>query len=116
PASGRHPLTAWSAQSATASVGSHRRVSASGKPKGKYAPVSNRALNRHATLLELGEQSRDGETESGAAQLAAPRLVDPEEAVEDELEMLCSDPGSRVLHGHADHAIIAPETEANFAL
>src|SRR5262249_845944 len=86
------------------------------QPKGEHAPVSNRALDGDTTLLELGQQSRDGETESGAAQLPVARLIDPEKSVEDELEMLRRDPWSRVLHRHADHASILPETEANLTL
>src|SRR5579863_10064700 len=73
------------------------------EPKGEHASVADRALDCDPAVLELSEQSRDGETESGAAQFPAARLVDPEKAVEDQLEMLRRDPGSGVLHGHADH-------------
>jgi len=66
-------------------------------------------------MLKLGKQSGDSETQSGAAQLSAARLVDPEESVEDQVEMFRCDPGSGVLNGHADHAAVIPETDTNAA-
>src|SRR5581483_506836 len=91
---------------------SHRR----GEPECEYAPVADRALDRDAALLELGEQSRDSETESGAAQFTAPRLIDPEKSVKDQLLMLRCDPWSGVVNRHADHVSVLLDTETDLTL
>src|SRR5580704_2368855 len=94
-------------RSLTASSLSECRASGNGRrcrePEGKHAAISERALDRDPAFLELGKQSGDGETESGAAQFTAAGLVDPEKSVEDQLEMLRPDPCSGVVNGHTNH-------------
>src|SRR5207247_3576967 len=67
------------------------------------------------STLQLGEQPGDRETEAGAAQLAAAGLVDPEEAVEDPLDVLGRDAGSRVSHARPDHIPVLPQRERDAA-
>ena len=53
----------------------------------------------------MGEVSRDGQAQAGAAQLAAPRLVDPIEALEDPWQVLGGDAGAVVLDFHDRAAV-----------
>src|SRR5258706_2272251 len=73
-----------------------------GQPQRKCASLARRAVHFDAAPWQLRKQSRDRETEPGSSQLATAGLIDPEETIEDPIQMLRRDPGARVLHAHTD--------------
>src|SRR5260370_24699032 len=60
-----------------------RRTGGARQPEGERAAPAEGALHGDVPPLELRQQARDGETDTGAAQRPAPRLIDAEKAIED---------------------------------
>src|SRR4051812_15318835 len=58
--------------------------------------------DRHAATVVGGHVAHDGETQAGAARLAAAGPVDPVEALEDPVEIASGDPDAAVAHHDVD--------------
>src|SRR6266516_598799 len=82
-----------------------------GQPHGERAARAGSGVDRDVAALQLGEQSRDGEAQAAAAEIAAARLIHPEKPVEDPLHVLGGDAGPRVAHAHADLGAVGLEPE-----
>src|SRR6266545_417641 len=72
------------------------------QPQRKCAPPAWYAVHLDAPSLQLRQQPRDREPQPRAPQLAAARLVDAKEPIEDAIQVLRRDAGARVAHADAD--------------
>src|SRR5260370_21082387 len=76
------------------------------EPQRKRAAAARRALDRYGSSLELGQEARDREAETGAAERATARLIDAVEAVEDAFDVLGRDAWPRIRYAHTRHRAV----------
>src|SRR5213592_2532005 len=117
------PVTLPTSTAATNSTSSRANALASfttglrprGQPDRERASFARRARDRNLAVLELGQQSRNGEAEACSAEGAAAGLIDAEETIEDPIEVLGCDPGAGVADADAHSTPVPLQRERDGA-
>src|SRR5467141_4477113 len=85
------------------------------QPQRKRAAFAHRTIHLAPPSLQFREQPRDREAKPGSSQLAAARLIDPKEPIEDPIYMLWRDPGPGIAHANSDLGTVLRDHERHAA-